>query len=384
MIRRRPSAPDALDVFVADFVEDAGYLDFARVGPAGEPVIAEERMVAELTSRARFGTLDTAAEHDMRMRTAVADAIGFRSDQVVFQPDTSTGLMQTMFGLDGTVALSRSEYPSMLFAVGRAGQAFGRLEPHWVDAEYGRIMPGGLRDLSPDVTAVALSLVDYRTGYRADLEGIRQVIGDRLLIVDAVQGFGAVDAPWELADVIACGGQKWLRAGKGTGFLALSDRAAERLEPVLSGWLGVPPDFEEIADTAELPAAPREAASFSISPPRPAAQARLSTALSQVAAVGIETIERVLAERVDQVLAIVDEFGLPVVSPRAADERAGIIVVEPAGDQLTRLVAALHNHGVAATTRGGGIRFSPHVTTTDETLSLLRMALAEFAAGAPA
>lgn len=385
MIRwRRPPAPDALDVYVADFSEDAGYLDFARLGPAGEPVVAEERMVAELTSRARFGTLDTAAQHDERMRTAVADATGFRSDQVVFQPDTSTGLMHTMFGLEGAVALSPAEYPSMLFAVGRAGSALGRLQPHWLEAEYGRVMPGTLRDLPPEVTAVAVSLVDFRTGYRTDLEGIRQVIGDRLLIVDAVQGFGAVDAPWELADVIACGGQKWLRAGRGTGFLALSDRAVESLEPVLSGWLDVPADFADTVGTGEIPEAPREAASFTITLPRPTAQARLTTALSQVAAVGIDAIEHALSERVDQVLSIVDEFGLPVISPRSADERAGIVVIEPAGDQFTRLVAALHNHGVSATSRGGTIRFSPHVTTSDATLSLLRMSLAEFAADAPA
>ncbi len=39
-----------------------------------------------------------------------------------------------------------------------------------------------------------VSLVDFRTGYRADLAALRDVIGDRLLIVDAIQGFGAVDA----------------------------------------------------------------------------------------------------------------------------------------------------------------------------------------------
>ena len=81
-----------------------------------------------------------------------------------------------------------------------------------------------------------MSLVDFRTGYLADLEGIRQVIGDRLLIVDAMQGFGVVDAPYELADVVVSGGQKWARAGWGTGFLALSDRALEHLTPVLSGF----------------------------------------------------------------------------------------------------------------------------------------------------
>ena len=83
-----------------------------------------------------------------------------------------------------------------------------------------------------------MSLVDSRTGYLCDIEGIRQVIGDRLLIVDAIQGFGVVDAPWEVADVVLSGGQKWCRAGWGTGFMALSARPLERLTPVFSGFTG--------------------------------------------------------------------------------------------------------------------------------------------------
>jgi hypothetical protein len=33
-----------------------------------------------------------------------------------------------------------------------------------------------------------------------------------LLIVDAMQAFGVTDLDWSLADAVAVGGQKWLRA----------------------------------------------------------------------------------------------------------------------------------------------------------------------------
>src|SRR5690606_25456508 len=117
--------------------------------------------------------------------------------------------------------------------------------------------------LTSDVTAVAVSLVDHRTGFLTDLEGVRQVIGDRLLIVDAVQGIGLVDAALGVADVVACGGQKWLRAGRGTGFLALSDRAVETLDPVLSGWRGAP----GTEAPEEVPEPETAAESFSMSKP---------------------------------------------------------------------------------------------------------------------
>ncbi|PWB97226.1 aminotransferase class V-fold PLP-dependent enzyme [Salinibacterium hongtaonis] len=365
-----------LDEFAADFGEDAGYLDFARLGPVSGAVLAEERMMGEFSFRSRFASIDLAEEHGERALGAVAEFTGFRADQVVFQPDTSTGLMHALFGLEGTIALSPLEYPSMRFAAARAERALGRLSTVWLEPEYGRIMPGTLREqLTDDVTAVAVSLVDHRTGFLTDLEGVRQVIGDRLLVVDAVQGVGVVDAPLEVADVVACGGQKWLRAGRGTGFLALSDRAVEQLDPVLSGWRGAP--GTEVPE--DVPEPPQEASSFSMAKPAPNAQARLAAAVEAVSAVGVDVISDAVSDALDRALSIVDEFGMTVVSPRNRSERAGIIVVEPQPDQLTLLAAAFYNHGVSVTTREGTVRLSVHVSTTDQTFGMLRESLAEFA-----
>src|SRR5690606_29200755 len=93
--------------------------------------------------------------------------------------------------------------------------------------------------LTDDVSAVAVSAVDFRTGALVDLAGLREAIGDRLLIVDAMQAFGVVDVEWNLADVVAGNGYKWLRAGRGTGFARFSARAQERIVPVLSGISGM-------------------------------------------------------------------------------------------------------------------------------------------------
>jgi len=79
------------------------------------------------------------------------------------------------------------------------------------------------------------------------------------------------------------------------------------------------------------------------------------------------------------IIDLADEFGIPVVSSRNLNERAAIVVVEPAADQLTVLAASLHNHGVTATRRGGTVRLSAHVSTTDETFDMLRAAFLGFA-----
>ncbi len=365
-----------IDKHAAAFLEEPGYLDFARVGPIGRAVKDEQYAQGGLHGRARFGTLEGMGDEHERLRNAVAETTGLRADQIIFQPNTSQGLMHAMFGITGGVALSAAEFPSLTFAAMRSAQALGVLNPVWLTTDHGRVTPGNLREqLTSSVDAVALSLVDARTGFTADLEGIREVIGDRLLIVDAIQGFGAIDAPWECADVIASGGQKWVRAGAGTGFLAMSDRAVERLTPVISGFNAT----DTFLPFDEVPAPSKSVNAFQVTYGDPFAQARFSAALEEINHVGVSAIAERLAEKVDQVLDLADEFGLPVVSPRESSDRAGIVVVEPHADHLTVLTASLFNHGVTVTVRGAGVRISPHVSTDEESFDMLRASFASYA-----
>jgi selenocysteine lyase/cysteine desulfurase len=365
-----------IDDFAASFGEEPGFLDFARVGPPGRAVKDEEYAQMGLLGRARFGTLDGLFDEDARVRNAVAALTRFSADQVVFQPNTSQGLMHALFGFTGGIALSRAEFPSVTFATVRASQALGVVSPLWLETDHGRVTPGNLRDQLESTTgAVAVSLVDFRTGYLVDLEGIRQVIGDRLLIVDAIQGFGIVDAPYEVADVVVSGGQKWIRAGWGTGFLALSDRALDQLTPVFSGFSATDADGTPLDEV--LPPT-NGAGAFSVSNPDPIAQSRFAVALEEIAQVGVPEINTRLAEKVSRIIELADEFAVPVVSSRDEAERAGIVVLEPAADQLTVLTASLFNHGVSTTTRQGRVRMSPHVSTDEETFDMLRASFVSF------
>lgn len=367
----------SIQEYASRFNDEPGYLDFARQAPISQTAAAEQHAMIEILSRGRFGSLDVLDEQDARVRDAVAAVSGFPAEHIVFQPNTSSGLMHTMFGLTGTVAVSPADFPSLTVSAVRSSEALHALKVNWISTDDGRVTPGNLkRQLTKATTAVAVSLVDFRTGYLVDLEGIRQVIGDRLLIVDAIQGFGAVDAPYGVADVVVSGGQKWVRAGWGTGFLAMSDRAIERLTPVFSGFnataaVGMPLD--------EVPSPAPGVRAYSMSNPDPIAQARLAAGLEEIAEVGVPAIRDRIIAATGRIIDLADEFGIPVISSRNLNERAGIVVVEPAEDQLTVLAASLHNHGVTSTRRGGTVRLSAHVSTTDETFDMLRASFLGFA-----
>lgn len=364
--------------FTDGFREEPGYLDYGRIGPLSAAASAETLGLTEMLARARFGSLASMGEQDARLRTAASALLGQPADQIVAVPNTTTGLLHAMFGLTGDVLLSPGEFPSLPIAASRAHEALHVSRPRWLETDHGTVTPGQIKtQLTPNTAAVALSLVDSRTGYLADLEGIRQVIGDRLLIVDAIQGFGVVDAPFELADVVVSGGQKWCRAGWGTGVMSLSERALERLTPVFSGFTGT--DEDEVWDQTPPPAPSASARAYRASNPDSIAQARFAAALEEIASVGVAAVAEAVAVNMSRLIDLADEFAIPVASSRDERERAGLLVLQPPAEHLTVLTASLFNHGVTATSRGGTVRLSTHAVLDEATVDMVRASFMSYA-----
>ena len=220
--------------------------------------------------------------------------------------------------------------------------------------------------LDDEVTALAVSHVDFRTGYRADIAALREALGpDRLLILDVAQSFGIVEDDYSLADVVVGHAYKWLRAGRGTGFARFSSAARERIAPVLSGFAGVDGPLPVDA----LPAPASDASAYTVSGPDQLAVARLAVGLADVQDAGVAAIEQAIGDHVDTILEIADRHGIPVRSPRSRARRAGIVTLAP--EQAAAFSAALTNAGVVATTRGETVRVAPHAGTSAETLRML-------------
>ncbi len=364
-----------LEPYLETFDSATGYLDWAAFGPLSPAVRAEMRADAELLGSGRRSSIDLVTARVTEARDLVAGVLGCAPEEVVLQPSTTHGLFHTMQDLTGTVVVSAQDFPSLRVTARRAQDARGLLSVREIDAIDGIVTVDAVAEaLDDDVTAVGVSLVDFRTGALADLAALRELIGDRLLIVDAIQGFGVTEVDWAAADVVCANGYKWLRAGRGTGFARFSDRARERIEPVLSGISGMQGD----ATTPGVPAPLVTAAAYQVAPTDPLAAGRLAAALREMTDAGIPAIAQELRARARDVMDLADRYAVPVLTPR--DRHAGIVTLQPAAHDAAALAAALANHGVTVTARGATIRVSPHVGTGADSLRLLGDALAEVAA----
>ncbi|MFI9503734.1 aminotransferase class V-fold PLP-dependent enzyme [Nocardia sp. NPDC052566] len=354
--------------YLLQFDEPAGYLDFARFGPPAHTVLDTTAKLLHEATTAGPSTVDDLMRQEIRAKAAVARLAGSDTDHVVLLPHTSLGLFQAAFNHRGAVLVSGAEFPANTYPWARAEQA-GLLEVRRLAGGY--VTPERVAAaLTGEITTVSVSAVDFRTGYRADLAALREVIGDRLLVVDGIQGFGVTEEPWEVADILVAGGQKWLRAGWGTGFAVLSDRALERMDPVLSGWTGArdPGLFDD-----EIHPPERTATAWSLSNLSPITSGAFAAALELVEEAGTGAIAARIAERIGEISEVLASSGAQIVS--AVDRRAGILAFTMPGHSAEQVGAALTASGIAATIRPQHVRLSPHASTSPAAAELLRSAL---------
>jgi selenocysteine lyase/cysteine desulfurase len=158
-----------------------------------------------------------------------------------------------------------------------------------------------------------VSLVDYMTGFRVDVGTIAEAAGDALVLVDGMQGLGAVETGLGSADVFVAGGQKWLRAGFSAGVMAVSPRALDRLAPTLTGWWSV-----EACDAFEIPPphpALATADRFLEGSPNLFGDIAAAAGLDVVDTGGVGAIEAELLERSGAVLDLVRSLDAEVIAP---------------------------------------------------------------------
>src|SRR5215212_9030265 len=181
-------------------------------------------------------------------RELLANLLGARPEQVAFMRNTSDALSTVANGLtwhpgDNLVTFSR-EFPSNIYPWLRIRDAYG-VAVRMCDEREGRIDQAELESLiDRNTRLVSISQVQFASGFRVNLSQLGRVARqhDAIFVVDAIQGLGVVptDVEAEHIDVAAGAGHKWLLTPEGVGYLYLSDRARERIEPTLVGWISVP------------------------------------------------------------------------------------------------------------------------------------------------
>ncbi|NQT27782.1 aminotransferase class V-fold PLP-dependent enzyme [candidate division KSB1 bacterium] len=286
------------------------------------------------------------------------------ADQIVLMPNTGYGLNAIATGLKWKpgdhILLIRDEFPTNIYP-------FLNLEKQgvlidWIEPVNSQITPEMIhKQLHPNTRMLSISFVQFLTGFRADLEAIGQLCRDQniFFIVDGIQGTGVcpIDVQKWQVDGWACGGHKWLMWPMGTGFLYVSPRLLDQLQPAYAGWVSVKNawnmldynlDFLESAD--KFTVGGQNFMGFSVA----------ETILNKFVDLDVVQIHTRIEALTTQLIEALKELPVQLLTPKDPNLRAGIVSLRISNPDTIQ--KKLQEQGIIAAARGDVLRFSPHCT----------------------
>jgi len=185
-----------------------------------------------------------------------------------------------------------------------------------------------------------------------------------LFVVDAIQALGVVpiDVQAELVDVAAGAGHKWLLSPEGVGYLYLSDRARERVQPTLVGWVSVPnPDEYQNFDQGWN----RGTLAWETGTGPAALIYGLKASLELLHQYAPTRIAAYLEDLTDHLCDRLKEKPYEIVSSRANGEKSQIVCLRHTGGvSAMALYARLKQQNIITAPRGDRLRIAPHLYNT--------------------
>lgn len=168
-----------------------------------------------------------------------------------------------------------------------------------------------LSAIGPRTKAIAISTAQYYDGYMMDVATLSSICLQRgiFLVLDAVQSIGirTIDMQKIQADFLVCGGQKYLQAGLGIGFMYVNKKTINRLNDVKVGIRSMQHFDHESYLLKE------GAARFQDGTQNMTGIVALHASLKHVNVIGIEKIERMNLRLLKQIKACLDAYGIPYI-----------------------------------------------------------------------
>jgi cysteine desulfurase/selenocysteine lyase len=342
------------------------YLNSAAVSPM--PTMAVEAVLSQLKDVSENGTINYLEwiETKNRARSLVAEMLNVRAEQIAFMRNTSDGFATIANGLrwekgDNIVSFER-EFPANFYPWRYARDRFG-VELRLCPERDGRIdLDEFIALIDENTQLVSISAVQFNSGFRADLERISEAARktDALFAVDIIQGFGAMgfDLPAQGVDIASGASHKWLCAPEGCGMLYLSDKARERIEPTLVGWISVetPWNFEDTEQAFKSTALAWESGTGGS-----ALFYGLEQSLRLLHETGLKNIENYLEDLSDYLCELIAGKNYEIISSRADGEKSQIVCIKHRNGLTSNEIAkSLEDARIIVSPRGDRLRIAPH------------------------
>lgn len=351
------------------------YLNHAAVAPLVKRAADAMKALADEVSA--YGSIHYPSwlETYAGLREAAARLIGASAGEIAIVKNTSEGIATVANGLDwrpgDSVVAFREEFPANYFP-------WVRLEKRGVRVRWLSVADPleSVEAACRGARLLAVSHVNYLSGYRVDLEAIGEICRrhDCLFFVDAIQGLGVfpVDVRRAGIDALAADGHKWLLGPEGCGILYVRREIQDAIEPVEFGWTNV----AHYADYGSRDMTLRpDAGRYECGTLNTIGCFGLRAAIEFLLEVGVEPISQAVLGLTARLVEGARAKGYEVLGPVDEARLSGIVSIRKEGLDSRAVVRRLREQGIIVARRQDWVRLSPHFYVSPEAIQRALAAL---------
>ncbi|MFL6417344.1 MAG: aminotransferase class V-fold PLP-dependent enzyme [Bryobacteraceae bacterium] len=342
------------------------YLNHAAVAPLSRRA---SKAMKDLTEQAcQFGSLHYTewmkCYNDLRH--AAARLINAGNNEIAIVKNTSEGISFIAEGFpwkagDQIVAF-REEFPANYYP-------WLRLEARGVKLKWLSIYDSleTIAAALPGTRLLAISFVNYLSGYRVDLRAIGELCREHgsFFFVDAIQGMGVypLDVEECAIDALAADGHKWMLGPEGNGILYVRKKWQDTIEPTEFGWTNPAHYFDY--GKRDMTLRP-DAGRYECGTLNTVGCYGLRAALDLIVEVGVQNICNAVDSLAQQVEDGVRNLGYELLVRRTPMTGSGIVSFRHPAIDSSAIVSSLKRDNILATPRQEWIRVSPHFYITPD------------------
>jgi len=342
------------------------------------PRCAAEAAARHFARRDEFACSDFSQWFDDadRIRARIAELIHCAAGDIAFIQNASAAVSLLIGGLDwktgDRIVTLEDEFPNHYYYPAQL-RARG---VEFVETAWERFYDC----LTPRTRLVAISTVNYATGFRAPLEELSETLRRRgiLLYLDGTQSVGALqfDVSRIRPDLFAVDAYKWLLSPNGASFMYVSPELRERLAPAVIGWRSDRNwrNHENLTHgPLEFPAGAEKYEGGMLAFTMLYA---MDAVIGMILDIGPERIERRVMELAGQTRDVLRAAGAALPADRLPHYDSQVVTARFAGRDAPAIVRELQARRVLVAARHGNLRVSPHFYNDAADLARLAEVLA--------
>ena len=269
----------------------------------------------------------------LRTRERLARLVNCKPNEIAFVRSTADGINIVAQGIPwqagDTVVINDQDHSSNVIP-------WLNLEKRGVRVKVARsenyrvAIDSLVREMDTRTRAVAISFVQHRSGFRADLATLGRICRERgiWLVVDGIQGIGSMrfDAQAMGVHAMSAGGYKHVLGVAGSGFLYCAGELLEQMKPAYAGPSAAVKINKENGWHLEVPDL-RDARRLEGGSLNTAGILAFEPALNLIERCGMGNIESRILSLASRLASGLSASGYTLVSPMAPGEQSGLVSV---------------------------------------------------------